>query len=148
MRKCCCCHCSRYFQRKEKRATSTLSSWFNKSVWTLSVQPNLLSSKINPDCVILLERVFKNGNSNFMMWLDDESFSSVSATESVEHFQYMFSHLPEENRSDTCVDKTAFLSCYRFTPSPGIAWTIRNLYAIHKYWCKINVFILFQRLSY
>ncbi|EFX60239.1 hypothetical protein DAPPUDRAFT_300852 [Daphnia pulex] len=25
MRKCCCCHCSRYFL-KEKRATSTLSS--------------------------------------------------------------------------------------------------------------------------
>ena len=147
MRKCCCCHCSRYFQRKEKRATSTLSSWFNKSVWTL-FNPISYPLKINPDCVILLERVFKNGNSNFMMWLDDESFSSVSATESVEHFQYMFSHLPEENRSDTCVDKTAFLSCYRFTPSPGIPWTIRNLYAIHKYWCKINVFILFQRLSY
>jgi hypothetical protein len=61
---CCCCHCSRYFL-KEKRATSTISS--KKKLRTPLSFTLFITHLLYSNCVVLLECVFENGNSNFMM---------------------------------------------------------------------------------
>lgn len=95
MRKCCCCccHCSRYF-RKEKRATSTL---FPKQTYLIRVHQLYLKSSplFNPplDPYLIPSSYFHHLigtclremviQTLWWKWLDDERFSSVSATESV-----------------------------------------------------------------
>lgn len=156
MRKCCCrrCHCSRYIGKRKARhhlLPKTTIKLFEFSppvhsyTYPLLSQTPFASSYWN---VSSREMVIQ---TLWWIWLDDERFSSVSATESVEHFQYMFSHLQDGKKSIGCVDSVcvaflvidllkarAFIGREKWNPSTKKLWSV---------WCKINVFILlFRRL--
>jgi hypothetical protein len=160
MRKCCCCHCSRYFL-KEKRATSTLSSQIKlkKTSWVSPCSPHTTHLLYPP-----IALSYWNVSSRMVIqtlwwkWLDDERFSSVSATESVEHFQYMFSHLRVENPSHTFIflklpagtlfrkffKKVLMLNSWRTWSRETVIWRNSNLWDAQIYCCKSHLVVYFR----